>query len=148
MKEIIDQFDQAQKELIYILHRIQAEYGYIPADAISLTAKRLKITESEVFGVLTFYRAFRTRPLGQHVVTVCAGTACHVRGGRKIAKEIEKILQIKPGETTPDRQFSLETVNCFGCCAIGPMVVVDGKYFSHVTLDKVEGILREFQTAS
>lgn len=148
MKEIIDQFGQTQKELIYVLHRIQAEYGYIPEEAIALISKRLKITESEVYGVLTFYKAFRIRPLGKHVVTVCAGTACHVRGGHGIAQEMERILQIKPGETTPDREFSLETVNCFGCCAIGPMVVVDGQYFSHVTLGNIEGILRKFQTAS
>jgi len=148
MKEIIDQFGQSQKELIFVLHRIQAEYGYIPEEAIPLISQRLKITESEVYGVLTFYRAFRIRPLGKHVVTVCAGTACHVRGSHGIGQEMERILQIKPGETTPDREFSLETVNCFGCCAIGPMVVVDGKYHSHVTPDKIESILRESQTYS
>jgi NADH-quinone oxidoreductase subunit E len=147
MENIIREFLPAQKELIPILHKVQAYYGYIPAEAISWISAYLKITESEIFGVLTFYRAFSLEPRGKNLVTVCLGTACHVRGGVQIAEELERKLNVKVGQTTADRKFSLETVNCLGCCAIGPVVVVNGNYHSHVTLKKIDEILQECQTS-
>lgn len=146
--ELVNQFDSDQKELIHILHSVQEEYGYIPQEAIFRISRHLKITESEIFGVLTFYKSFSLEPRGKNFITVCLGTACHVRGGVQIVEEIERKLNTKVGETTPDRLFSLETVNCLGCCAIGPVVVVNDKYYSQVSITKVNDILKEYQESS
>jgi len=143
MEEILIRFAPTQKELIPILHAIQAEYGYIPKESIARISRFLRISESEIFGVLTFYKGFSLEPRGKFLITVCLGTACHVRGGAIIAAELERRLRIKAGGTTPDRMFTLETVNCLGCCAIGPVVVVNGIYHARVTLKKVEGVLAE-----
>jgi NADH:ubiquinone oxidoreductase subunit E len=148
LEEIISRFGREQEELIHILHRVHGEFGYIPPEAISLIARHLRISESEVFGVLTFYRAFSLEPRGKYLITVCLGTACHVRGGVQVAEELERRLGIKAGQTTPDKKYSLETVNCLGCCAIGPVVVVNGKYYSNVAPKKIDEIIREYQTAS
>ena len=145
MEEILKQFKPQQRNLIHILHQVQHKYGYIPAEAILRISDYLKISESEIFGVLTFYKAFTLEPRGQHLITVCLGTACHVRGGDKIADDFARKLKINVGQTTPDRKFTLETVNCLGCCAIGPVVVIDGKYYSYTTLKKVDSILSEYQ---
>ncbi|MGD9344470.1 MAG: NADH-quinone oxidoreductase subunit NuoE [Candidatus Aminicenantes bacterium] len=145
MEKYLEKFATDQKELIHILHKIQAEYGYIPPEAITAISKHLKISESEIYGVLTFYKAFSLEPRGEHVVTVCMGTACHVRGGPQIVEEMERRLAVKVGQTTADNKFTLETVNCLGCCAIGPVVVVDGKYHSQITLKKIEGILKDYK---
>lgn len=147
LQNILDEFEFSQKELILILHRVHAEYGYIPAEAVSAVARHLAISESEIFGVLTFYKAFSLEPRGKYTVTVCMGTACHVRGGPQIAEEFERKLGIKVGQTTPDKQFSLETVNCLGCCAIGPVVVINGKYHSNTSIQKVGKILKEYEKA-
>lgn len=135
----------SQKDLVHILHGIQERYEYIPPESLAEVAGELKISESEIYGVLTFYKAFSLEPRGEHRVTVCMGTACHVRGAVQIAEEMERKLGIKVGETTPDGQFTLETVNCLGCCAIGPVVTVDGKYYSHITVKKVDPILDEYR---
>lgn len=142
-KEIFEGLELSQKNLIHLLHRIQAYYGYIPPEVVETMAEQLKLSAAEIFGVLTFYKAFSLEPRGRHLVTICLGTACHVRGGRQIAEEAERRLGIKAGETTADRLFTLETVNCLGCCAIGPVMVVDGVYHSHVSIDQVEKILEE-----
>jgi NADH:ubiquinone oxidoreductase subunit E len=144
IQEILAEFDGGQRDLIQMLHKVQARYGYIPQEAVAAMADRLNITEDEIFGVLTFYKAFSLEPRGRHVVTVCLGTACHVRGGVMIVEELERKLGSPAGRTTPDKKFTLETVNCLGCCAIGPVVVVDGKYYSHVSLNKVDSILEEY----
>ena len=141
----MDESERDQRELIHILHRIQKQFGYVPAQAISQISKQLKISESEIFGVLTFYKAFTLEPRGKHSVTLCMGTACHVRGGVQIVDELERKLNIKVGQTTPDGEFTLETVNCLGCCAIGPVVVVDEKYYSHITVKKVDNILKKYK---
>ena len=132
-----------QRDLIHILHDIQAEFGYIPPESVSIISRRLRVSESEIFGVLTFYNAFSLTPRGEHTVTVCMGTACHVRGGPQIVEEMERKLDVKIGETTADEKFTLETVNCLGCCAIGPVVVIDGKYHGQVSLRDVERLITE-----
>ncbi len=134
-----------QRELIHMLHDAQKKFGYIPAHSISQISRELKISESEIFGILTFYKAFTLEPRGKYQITVCLGTACHVRGGVQILEEMERKLNIKVGKTTPNRKFTLETVNCLGCCAIGPVVVVNGKYYSNITIKKVDAILKEYQ---
>jgi NADH:ubiquinone oxidoreductase subunit E len=148
IQEIVAEFGGRQRDLIQMLHKVQARYGYIPKEAVAAMADRLNITEDEIFGVMTFYKAFSLEPRGRHVVTVCLGTACHVRGGVMIVEELERKLGIPAGRTTPDKKFTLETVNCLGCCAIGPVVVVDGKYYSHVSLNKVDSILGEYAESS
>jgi NADH-quinone oxidoreductase subunit E len=144
IEELLKESGTGQRELIHILHRLQAEFGHIPPAAIPAIARHLHLSPGEVFGVLTFYKAFTLEPKGKFVATVCLGTACHVRGGARIAEEFERKLGISAGETTPDRKYTLETVNCLGCCAIGPVVVVNGKYYSHVTTKSVEAILKEY----
>lgn len=146
MDGILARFAPNQKELISILHAVQAEYGYVPPEAVAAISRFLNLSEGEVFGVLTFYRAFGLEPRGKFLITVCLGTACHVRGGANIAAELERRLGIKAGATTPDRLFTLEAVNCLGCCAIGPVVVVDGTYYSHVTIKKIDPILEKYRS--
>lgn len=141
-QEIISRFKGQKKALIPILQKIQEVYNYLPEPALRLVSKSLNLPLIDVVGVATFYRAFSLQPRGRHVVTVCLGTACHVRGGPKVLEEFERQLGIKAGETTPDQQFSLETVNCLGCCAIGPVVVVDGNYHAQTSIRKVSKILK------
>lgn len=129
--------------LISLLEGIQAKYGYLPEDALRKVAEETGRSMVDIYGVATFYRAFSLEPRGEHLVSVCLGTACHVSGGPQIAKELERQLNIKAGETTQDRKFTLESVACLGACALGPVVVVDGHYFSKVSVSKVEGILKK-----
>jgi NADH-quinone oxidoreductase subunit E len=142
---IIDSYDDKKEQLISLLQDIQAEFNYLPQDIIIKISQRLDIPLSQVFSVATFFRAFSLRPRGRHVVTVCLGTACHVRGGRRLVDKIERDYKIKPGETTEDLRFTLETVNCLGCCALGPVVVVDGKYESRMNADKLDRVLRRYK---
>lgn len=129
--------------LIAMLQDIQARYSYLPADALRRVAEETGRSLVDIYGVATFYRAFSLKPRGKHLVSVCLGTACHVRGGPAIADKFSAALGIKPGDTTPDREFTLETLNCLGACALGPIVVVDGHYFSNVTTVKVKDILEQ-----
>jgi len=131
--------------LIATLEAIQSEYGYLPEQALRTVAAINGHSLVDVYGVATFYRSFSLQPRGRHVISVCVGTACHVRGAPMVVEEFERELEIRAGETTSDGEFSLETVNCLGACALGPIVVVDGKYFPNVTTAKVKGILAEAQ---
>jgi NADH-quinone oxidoreductase subunit E len=144
VNQVIEKHRREKKALIAILQDIQAEYNYLPQDTLKLVAKSLRIPLIDIIGVATFYRAFSLKPRGKHLVTVCLGTACHVRGGPKILEEFERRLDIKPGQTTEDGQFTLETVACLGCCAIGPVVVIDGNYYAQTTIRKVNSILKKY----
>jgi len=130
--------------LISVLEEIQARYRYLPQAAMVLVSERLGVPLSQVYSVATFYNAFSLKPKGRHVVTVCMGTACHVRGSKRVLEQVEKTLDIRPGETTTDRQFSLETVNCLGACALGPIMVIEGEYFGQMTSSKVEPDLDKY----
>ncbi len=140
---IVERHLDDQGGLISILEEVQAKFGYLPADALTIVAETTKRPLVDIYGVATFYRAFSLTPRGEHLVSVCVGTACHVRGAPRVAAEFERQLDVKPGETTPDRKFTLETVNCLGACALGPVVVVDGHYFSHVNASKVREIIEK-----
>ena len=129
--------------LIAVLEKIQAKYGYLPEVALKRVARKTNRSLVDVYGVATFYKAFSLKPRGKHLISVCMGTACHVQGGSRIATEFRRQLNIKAGETTKDRQFSLETVNCLGACALGPVVVVDGHYFSKVRPAMVKEIIEK-----
>ncbi len=130
--------------LIPILLEIQGEFGYLSEEAISEIAKYVGISQNQIFGVASFYSCFRFAPQGKHSVRVCMGTACHVRGGQRILEEIERELDIKSGETTKDHKFSLERVNCLGCCALGPIIVVDEEYHGKAMPAKVKEILKKY----
>lgn len=145
IQEIIERHSRNKSKLIAILQDIQAVYHYLPADALKTASRLLKIPLIDVISVATFYRAFSLNPRGRHVATVCLGTACHVRGAPKILEEFERQLQIKKGETSEDGEWSLESVACLGCCAIGPVVVVDGDYHAHTTIRKVPNILKKYR---
>lgn len=119
--------------LIPTLQDIQERYKYLPEEVLREVAKKSGIALRDVYGVATFYSAFSFTPKGKHIITVCLGTTCHVRGGARIVDVLSKELGINPGETTPDLQFTLETVNCLGCCAIGPIVVADREYYGQMT---------------
>ena len=132
--------------LISILEEIQAKFSYLPQEALTIVAEKTGRSLTDVFGVATFYKTFSLKPRGKHLVSVCLGTVCHVQGGPRIAEELKKQLGVEAGETTPDRGFTLETVNCLGACALGPVVVVDGHYFSMVTTSRVGEIIEKART--
>ena len=139
---IIDSYADKKEQLISLLQDIQAEFNYLPQDVLVRVSQRLDIPLSQIFSVATFFRAFSLKPRGRHLVTVCLGTACHVRGGQRLVDKIERDYGIKPGGTTEDMRLTLETVNCLGCCALGPVVVVDRKYQSQMNPDKLDRVLR------
>lgn len=145
VQALIDKHHGLKKNLIAILLDIQEQFHYLPPESLRLVAKALKMPLIDVIGVATFYRAFSLNPRGEHTCLVCMGTACHVRGGPKILEEVERRLDIKAGETTKDGAFTLETVACLGCCAIGPVVVVDDEYHGHATIRKVATILDKYR---
>ncbi len=145
--EIVDKYSRSRDCLISILQDIQSEYRYLPEDTIRLVAERLELPLIQVFGVATFFKSFSLTPKGEHLVSVCLGTACHVRGAPALLDEIERRLGIKAGETTGDMRFSLSTVNCLGACALGPIMVVDGKYYGNMSPGKVKGILAKYKRA-
>lgn len=134
-----------KKSLIPVLQDIQAKYNYLPGIALTALSKTLNVPLIDIIGVATFYRSFSLQPRGEHLITVCMGTACHVRGGPKILQEFERKLNISAGKTTEDKQFTLETVACLGCCAIGPVVVVDGEYHAQTTIRNVSTILKKYR---
>ena len=145
VQSVIDKHQGLKKNLIAILLDVQEEFNYLPPDALRHVAKALGMPLIDVVGVATFYRAFSLKPRGKHTCLVCLGTACHVRGGPKILEELERKLDIPAGETTKDGQFTLETVACLGCCAIGPVVVINGEYHGHATIRKIGPILGKYQ---
>ena len=145
VNDIIDRHRGKKTALISILHDIQDRYHYLPEKALKRVARRLEMDLPEIYGVATFYKAFSLTPRGKHALTLCLGTACHVRQGPKILAEVRKILGIDPGQTTPDGQFSLNTVNCLGVCAIGPVMMLDDKFFGEMSPLKARRILGKFQ---
>ena len=144
-RAILGSFEPQQKNLIPLLQRIQAGLGYLPQEAMLEVARFLKIPEIDVYGVVTFYNQFRLTPPGKHSVRVCMGTACHVKGGHITLAAWQRRLTISPGETTPDREFDLDTVACVGCCAMAPVTVVDRKVEAKVDPTRVDGILLSYQ---
>ena len=129
--------------IISILEDIQSKYSYLPESALRTVARETGKSLVDIYGVATFYRYFSLKPKGKHLINCCLGTACHVRGAQSIANEFEKQLKAHPGETTNDREFTFETVNCLGACALGPVSVIDGHYFSKVKTTKVKQIIEE-----
>ena len=138
-------FKAQRGNLIPILQMVQEAVKYLPSEAIKLVAEHLQILECEVYGVATFYNQFRFHPPGKHPIKVCLGTACHVRGGDIILENFERKLGIHSGETTPDREFSIEKVACVGCCALAPVAIIDETVHGHMAPSKVEGLLMRIE---
>jgi NADH-quinone oxidoreductase subunit E len=143
---LIDKNLNQRGGLISILEGVQAKYGYLPENVLRIVADRTGRSLVDVYGVATFYKSFSLEPRGRHQCSICTGTACHVRNAPAVAAEFERRLGIGPGETTEDQEFSLETVNCLGACALGPIVVVDGHYFPEVNTGQVETIIDKTNT--
>lgn len=139
--ETINRYKNKKGALIPILHDIQNELGFLPVEAQKKVAKELNIPEKEVYGVVTFYSFFSLTPRGKNNIKVCLGTACFVKGGKKIADKISKELGIEPGQTTPDRMYSLQINRCLGACAIAPIIVINDKIYQKVKLDEVINII-------
>lgn len=141
LAEILNPYKGERGTLIPVLQKVQESFGYLSQEAVSQVAKFLKVSESEIFGVASFYAQFRfTRP-GEHSVKVCLGTACHVRGGVRILDTLQRELGIEPGGTTADYKFSLERVACFGSCALAPVAVIDNKVYGRLTTTKAKEII-------
>ena len=141
VEPILDRYQRDQGLLVSVLQDIQAEYNYLPKEALVQVSQGLDIPLSQVYSVATFFKAFSLKPRGRHLINVCLGTACHVRGAVRILEEIERELNIKPRETTKDFKYTLETVNCVGACALGPIVIVDEKYSGQMKSNKVKPLL-------
>jgi len=144
LAEIFKSYQAEKGAVIPLLQKVQENLGYLSKEAISEIAKFSGISESEVFGVASFYAQFRFTPRGEHSLKVCLGTACHVRGGSNILETVERELGVQPGGTTSDYKFSLERVACFGCCALAPVMVVDKDVHGRMTTTKVKDILGKY----
>jgi len=140
--EIIDRYTGQEGVLIQLLLDLQTEFNWIPRQAISRVSERLKIPPGQVYRIASFYKAMSLSPMGRHKVHVCMGTACIVRGSQRILDLAESSLGIRVGGTTPDMEFSLRSVNCLGCCAMGPVVVVDDQYHGNMTTEGMDDIMK------
>ena len=141
LDKILARYGGERGDLIPILQEAQESFGYLPEGVMLRIAQFLRLPESTVYGVGTFYAQFKLIPTGKRLIKVCRGTACHVRGGVRILREVEKRLGIKPGETSSDMEYSLETIACFGSCALAPVMVVDKNVYGRMTTTKVDQIL-------
>lgn len=137
----VKKYKQKPWALISILQSIQEEVGYLPPDFLKRVAKQMDIPLPQIYGVATFFKSLSLTPQGRHKITICLGTACHVKGGEKILTEITNLLKIKPDETTEDGEFTLKVVNCLGACAIGPAMILDDKYYGKMSASKAKKIL-------
>jgi NADH-quinone oxidoreductase subunit E len=142
---ILDKYKRQKGQLVSILQDVQREHNYLPQEAIIEVSNGLDIPLTQVYSVATFFKAFSLKPRGRHIISVCLGTACHVRGAVRILDKVEQELGIKNDETTSDKRFTLETVNCIGACALGPMLVIDGDYAGQMSTDKVAKVLKKYE---
>jgi NADH:ubiquinone oxidoreductase subunit E len=143
----LEQFDGRRSNLIPILQQIQATYSYLPRDVLRRVAQKLRVPLPELYQVATFYRSFSLVPRGKHVVQVCLGTACHVRGAPSVLDRMLRDLKLPGPGTTEDRQFTVETVRCIGCCGLAPVAKVDANTHPHLTQTKVPGLLKRYRRA-
>ena len=140
-KQIVKKYGNNKSGMIAVLQDIQEAFNYLPKEALKTAAKAMNVPFSRVYEAATFYTAFSLKPRGENIVKICMGTACHVRGAAALQDKFERTLGIKPGETTKDNKFSLETVNCVGACALGPVVVINTDYHGQVTMKKIDKII-------
>ena len=138
---ILGTVEGSPSDLIEVLQDIQTECNYLPEDALRAVSEKLSVPLIEVFRVANFFKAFTLVPRGRHLMTVCQGTACHVRGASRLLDTVSGQLDVSPGGTTGDGAFTLEAVNCLGACALGPVIVMDGKYYAHMTPDRLRRLI-------
>ena len=143
--EILIRNNYDQAHLVGILQQLQAEFNYLPEEALQLVAKRLDIPFSRVYAVATFYKTFSLTPRGRHQIQVCTGTACHVRGAPLLLRQLERDLDIQTGGTTPDLEFSLDSVRCLGCCSLAPVVRIDWDTFGKLTQRQASRLLKKYK---
>jgi NADH-quinone oxidoreductase subunit E len=146
MRAILAEQSDGEGSLLAVLEDVQSRYRYLPRDALILISERLDMPLSQVYSVATFYNAFSLKPQGRHRFQVCTGTACHVRGAIQVLDRLETQLGIRAGQTSPDLAYTLETVNCLGACALGPVVVADGAYARQMTASKVDRLLKKVKS--
>lgn len=142
--QVLEKYQHDRGMLVSILQDIQAAFNYLPEEALEQVSQSFELPVSQVYSVATFFKAFSLQPRGRHLINVCLGTACHVRGAVKVLEKIERELGIKSGGTTQDLRFTLERVNCVGACALGPMVIIDQEYHGEMSTDKVEAMLEKY----
>jgi NADH-quinone oxidoreductase subunit E len=145
LEGILSHYEGQPPDLIPVLQDIQDQYSYLPKDELKVVAQRLNVPISRIFSVATFFKMFSLIPKGRHQLKVCLGTTCHLQGGQRLVESVSHRLGIEPGYTTPDMQFSLETVACLGSCAQAPVMMIDDKYYARVTIDKVPKILKLYK---
>ncbi|NSW44277.1 MAG: NADH-quinone oxidoreductase subunit NuoE [Bacteroidales bacterium] len=145
IQEICKKFNNDEGELINILHNVQGEFGYLPAEVQEIIAKELKISVAKIYGIVTFYSFFTMTPKGEHPISICLGTACYVRGAEKVLDEFKKQLNIKVGESTADGKFSLNCLRCVGACGLAPVVMIGEKTYGRVAPEQVKEILEEYK---
>lgn len=144
-QEILDQYRGVRGALIPVLQKIQDAYGYLPRPVVELVARRLDVSPNQVFGVITFYAQFHLTPRGKHVLRACCGTACHVRGAKRVTDKIGELLGALPGETTPDGLFTYEQVACIGACGMAPVMMIDERTFGDLDPDKVTESIEKYK---
>ena len=145
LDQIIDKHQGEASSLIQVLLEIQSELHWLPKEALERVSKRLQVPLARILHIATFYKAFSLVPKGRHEIHVCVGTACHVRGAPRVLDTVQDLTGIKPGETDLDLKFSLETVNCLGCCALGPVVEIDGKTHGKVAPGDTGDVLKKYE---
>ncbi|MCK4435300.1 NAD(P)H-dependent oxidoreductase subunit E [Candidatus Bathyarchaeota archaeon] len=143
--KIIESYSHEKSMLITILQEIENSYGYLPAWTLRHVSEKLDVPMIQVYSVASFYDAFHLTPRGKHLIRVCLGTACYLRGSIRILEALEKELCIKDGETTPDQEFSIQSVRCLGACALAPVMIIDERYFDKMTPTKVNSVLKRVQ---
>ncbi|MHC1720455.1 MAG: NADH-quinone oxidoreductase subunit NuoE [Clostridiaceae bacterium] len=143
-EKIVEKYPKEKRYTLAIMQDIQKENKYIPKEYLSMLSEYLEVPMSKLYGMATFYKALSLTPKGEYIITVCDGTACHVRSSAVLTDELQKALKIKPGETTKDGKFTLQTVNCLGSCAIAPVMMVNEKYYGKVTPNVLRDILKEY----
>jgi NADH-quinone oxidoreductase subunit E len=142
---VVDEYHARQEELIPILMKVSQELGYIPADALELISAKMHIPQSRVYSVASFYHMISTKPTGKHVIKFCESAPCHVAGGKEVWDALLKELQIKPGETSPDGKWTLQTTSCLGVCAVGPVMMVDDDIYGNLKPNQIPEILGKYE---
>ena len=145
IKDVCKSYGNKPGEVINVLHKVQGEYGYLPAEVQELVAKELGIPVSRVYGIVSFYSFFTMTPKGEYPISVCLGTACYVRGAEKVVDELKRQLGINVGEVTPDGKFSLTCLRCVGACGLAPVIEVGDKVYGRMTPDRVKDVLAEYK---
>ena len=145
LTEILGKYEADQSTIIAVLQDVQAEFGYLPKDAIHTVSKEMNVPLSRVLSLATFYNAFSLEPKGKHPINVCMGTACHVRGAQLILEKLERELEIKSGSTTQDGNFSVDEVRCVGCCGLAPVIMIGDEFHGKLTQTKVPGVLKKYK---